>query len=136
MHLGMNCYAGIAEDLSRPLKRSVVQNLSTFMAGAEVVSLPIEIESEAENIMSYSFSLSDGDKLIALWTDGVAVDEDPGVNATLTIPNLLAQKVIGIDVLKGYQQGVVTSIENGNLIIQNLKVRDYPLILRISESNK
>jgi hypothetical protein len=115
---------------------SVAQNLATIMAGAKPVDLPLSIESEATNIRSYSFSLSNGDKLIALWTDGVAVDDDPGVNATVTIPSFSAQKVTGIDVLSGYQQDMITSNENGNLTILKLKVRDYPLILRINESNK
>jgi len=103
------------------------------MAGAEPIELPIEIQSEATNIESYTFSLTNGDKLVALWTDGVAVDNDSGVNATVAIPNLSAQKVIGIDVLEGYQQDVVITIENGNTVIQNLKVRDYPLILNIKK---
>ncbi len=108
-----------------------VQNLCTIMAGNKPIELAIEIQSEATNIKSYSFSLSNNDKLIALWTDGIAVDEDPGVNITLTIPNISAQKVMGIDVIKGYQQPIITSTENGNLVIQNLIVRDYPLILHI-----
>jgi hypothetical protein len=85
------------------------------------------------NIRSYSFSSPNGDKLIALWTDGVAVDEDPGINVNLTLPNLTAQDVIGIDVLEDFQQPIITSNENGNLVIQNLIVRDYPLILHISK---
>ncbi len=132
MHLGMNCYAGIAEDLSRPLKRSVVQSLSILMAGAEAISLPIEIQSEATNIISYSFSLSNGDNLIALWTDGVAVDEDPGVKANLTFSGFSSKEIIGIDILNGYIQPLITEGDS----IKDLIVRDYPLILRISESNK
>jgi len=42
-----------------------------------------------------------------------------------------SKEVIGIDVLNGYQQSLKTSNENGNLIIQDLKVRDYPLMLKI-----
>lgn len=116
----------------QPYVGGTVQNLYTVMAGNNPINLSLNIESEAENIESYSFSLSDGDKMVALWTDGVAVDNDPGINATVMIPNLSAQKVTGIDVLEGYQQDVVITTGNGNLIIQNLKVRDYPLILRIS----
>lgn len=131
MHLGMNCYAGIAEDLSRPLKRSVVQNLATIMAGAEPTELPLNIESEATNIKSYTFSLSNGDTLVALWTDGAAVDDDPGVNATVTIPNFSAQEGMGIDVLKGYQQSLVITQKEEDLVIEDLIVRDYPMIIRI-----
>lgn len=120
----------------QPYIGETVQNLYTVMAGNSPIDLPLEIQSLAENIESYSFSLSNGDRLITLWTDGVAEDEDSGINTTLTIYNLPATKVTGIDVLEGYQQDVVTSSNNGNLVVQNLKIRDYPLILRISELNK
>jgi len=101
------------------------------MGGTNPLTIPIDIQSEAENIKSYSFSLTNGDKLIALWTDGVAADEDPGVKADLTFTNLSGKEVVGIDVLNGYMQSIAVSNENGNLIIQNLIVRDYPLILHI-----
>ena len=61
----------------------------------------------------------------------MAVDDDPGIEATLTIPDLSAKKVVGIDVLNGFEQELVTSTEDGNLVIRNLLVRDYPIILRL-----
>ena len=109
-----------------------IQNLCTIMAGAEPTTLPVEIQSEATNIKSYSFSLPNGDRLLALWTDGVAVDDDPGIEATLTFPSFSAQKVTGIDVLNGFEQQLVTNIEDGNLVIRNLLVKDYPIILRLT----
>jgi len=117
------------------LKARAVQNLCTIMAGTEPASLPVEIKSEETNIRSYSFSLPDNDNLIALWTDGVAVDEDPGVVAVLTLHDFTSQDVMGIDVLKGFKQPIVTSNTNGNLVIQNLIVRDYPLILHFTKSS-
>lgn len=102
------------------------------MAGAESANLQVNIESEEKNIKSYAFSLSNGDRLIALWTDGVAVDDDPGIDATLTIPRLSAQKVVGIDVLHGFEQELVIDTEDGDIVIQNLLVKDYPVILRLS----
>jgi hypothetical protein len=93
----------------------------------------VEIQSEATNIRSYSFSLPNGDRLVALWTDGVAVEDDPGVAATLIVEGLAAQKVMGIDVLNGFEQQLVTSIEDGNLVIRNLLVKDYPIILRLTD---
>jgi hypothetical protein len=78
-------------------------------------------------------SLPDGDRLVALWTDGVAVGNDPGVSTNLTFPGLSAKHVAGIDVLKGFQQELIAGTENGNLVIRNLLVKDYPLILRFSD---
>jgi len=110
---------------------TVVRNLCTVMAGAEPTTLSVEIQSEATNIRSCSFSLSNGDKLLGLWTDGIAVDDDPGVNTTVTLPGFSARKVVGIDVLHGFEQELVTNIEDDNLVIRNLLVKDYPIILRI-----
>jgi hypothetical protein len=109
--------------------QDTIHNICDVMAGAEPVNLPVEIQSETENIKSYSFSLSNGDNLIALWADDVGVDEDPGVNATLILSDLPTQKVMGIDVIEGYRQPIITNSENGNLVIENLIVRDYPMIL-------
>lgn len=130
--LDLTTMVSLEESDAFPHIVGVIRNLCTVVAGNNPIDLPIEIQSSAENIENYTFSLSNGDKLIALWTDGVAVDEDLGVNTSVTIPNFSAQNVIGIDVLEGYQQDVVTGNEGGNLIIQNLIVRDYPLILRIT----
>jgi len=132
--LGMNLTTGLGlESLGElPLMVRVIRNLCTVMAGAEPASLPVEIESDAENIKSYAFSLPNGDKLLALWSDGVAVDEDPGIEATIILPGFSTQRVVGIDILNGFEQELVTSIEDGNLVIQNLLVKDYPIILRLT----
>jgi len=66
-----------------------------------------------------------------LWTNGELVEDDPGVNATLTFPNLSAQKVIGIDVLNGFEQELIIEMVNGDLVIRDLLVKDYPIILRL-----
>jgi hypothetical protein len=133
MHLGMDIAAGTGGH--SPLRResfTTIQNLCTIMAGAEPASLSLEIQSEATNVMSYTFSLSNGDYLLALWTDGVAVDNDPGIPATLIFPGITEHMIIGIDVLHGFQQQLITSEEDGNLVIRELLVKDYPLILRVT----
>lgn len=136
IHLGLDITTlpGDGSAVDSP-KMVAIQNLCNIMAGAKPASLPVEIKSEAENIRSYSFSLSNGDTLIALWTDGVAVDEDSGIKANITLQGFTAQDVVGVDVLEGFQQRLVASNEKGNLLIQNLIVRDYPLILHITKSS-
>lgn len=132
MHLGMDVMAGIISWGDNPTEEYVVRNLCTIMAGAEPVSLAIEIQSEATNIISYTFSLSNGDHLIALWTDGVAVDEDPGAEATLIVNDFSAQKVMHIDVLNGLKQEMITNTEDGDIVVRDLLVKDYPIILSLT----
>jgi len=130
----MNITSGIAggsHELDIP-KMRVIRNLCTVMVGADPVTIPAEIQTEVTNITSYGFSLPNGDKLLILWIDGVAVDDDPGVNTTITFRNNTYQKVVAIDILNSFQQELITSVKSGNLIIQGFFVRDYPIILRLS----
>jgi hypothetical protein len=81
--------------------------------------------------MSYGFTLPDGDILYTLWTNNAVVEDDPGVNATLTFSDLSVQSVRGINVLYGFEQELSAETENGDLVIRNLLVRDYPIILHL-----
>jgi hypothetical protein len=138
LHLGFDNFVMVGSqipypDVTRELPQSqVICNLGSVMAGAEPESLPLEIQSEATNITSASFVQPNGDRLIALWTDGVATDDDPGTPATVTFEGLSAQEVTGIDVLYGFEQQMVVEDEGGNLIIRGLLVKDYPIILRLT----
>ncbi len=135
MHLGMDVLVSqfYAVHNEHPiLIVNTIKNLTTSMAGAEPTNLTIEIQSEATNITSYSFSLPNGDKLVALWTNGVATDVDLGVKTTLIFSGLLAQETTAIDVVYGYEKQLITNNEEGNLIIRNLLVKDYPIILRFT----
>jgi hypothetical protein len=133
MHLGMDVGVGWGglESTSAPWTYPTVRNLNTVMAGTTPNSLTVNIESEATNIMSYSFTVPNGDMLFALWTNGAAVDDDPGVSTTLTFPGLSVRKVVGLDVLNGVEQELITETENGDLVIHKLLVKDYPIILRL-----
>jgi hypothetical protein len=132
MHLGMDVATGVGGfQASAPWSYPTMRNLNTVMAGTRPTSLTVKIEGEASNIMSYGFTLPDGDQLLALWTNGAATEDDPGVSATLTFPGLSAQKVIGQDVLYSFQQELIAEAEGDNLVLRNLLVKDYPLILRL-----
>jgi len=131
MHLGMDI--AVTQNGHDPTTYgNVLQNLCTSMAGAKPVDLPIQIESAAKITRSYGFSMPNGDRLIALWNDGVAVDGDPGLPATVTIPGFAGSKATGVDILNDFEQPLITSAENGNLVIRGFQLRDYPTIIRLS----
>ena len=129
----MNVAVGLDNFMDdRPWSFPTMRNLNTVMAGATPVDLPIEITNEARFTRHSTFSLDDGGYLVALWTNGIAVDDDPGVETTLTIPGFSASEVIGIDVLFGFEQELIFEMENGDLVIHYLLVKDYPILLRIT----
>jgi len=152
MNLGMNfTHVGLAGPSPEqydelPDATRVIRNLCNIMAGAKPVSVPLEIQrkdnsflvgcqlacASAKNIRYYCFSLPNSDRLIALWIDSKAIDDYSGINTTVTIEGFSAQRVTGIDILNSFEQELVTSIEDGNLVIGDLYVKDYPIILRLS----
>ena len=134
MHLGMDIITGFGG--SEPWAEQwtegrVTRNLSTIMAGARAANLPIQIQTTLTNTVSYTFALPNDDYLVAVWSDGVAADYDPGITATLTFSGMVDHQVTGIDVLYGYQQQIMTEVVDGNLVIRDLLVKDYPIILRL-----
>ena len=50
----------------------------------------------------------------------------------MTLPGLASGRVTGIDVLRGQEQQVNSSLQDGGVIIRGLLIRDYPLILKVS----
>ncbi len=103
------------------------------MAGTNPVNLPVEILSEIGQTVSYAFSLPNGDKYLAIWNDNIAVDEDPGNPMTIKITGYSGWQAKGIDTHLGYEQNLITKDENGDLIIEDLLIKDYPIIIQLSK---
>jgi hypothetical protein len=109
MHLGTDITVTQLLLVNNPELYYTNQDLSTVLSGNKAISLPISIYSKATNITSYGFLLPNGDYLLAVWNDGIAVDNDSGILSTLTIPNFAGWKATGIDVLNHYEQELVTT---------------------------
>jgi len=113
-----------------------IHNLNDTLAGAEPIDITLSLKTnEDANVRYYAFTLPSGDKLVTLWTNDEAIEDDPGVSATLTFPDFSAEKVTGIDVFNGFEQELTTENDNGNLVIRDLLVKDYPIHLRFSGAN-
>jgi dockerin type I repeat protein len=133
MHLGKDAGVDPIVIKGHPVQFYMVARLYTILAGTEPIDLGVEIESEATNIESYGFTHPNGDKSLALWTNGEAVDDDPGVTTTLTFPGVSASRVTGIDAVDrgGFEQELIAETENGNLVIRGFLVKDYPIFISI-----
>jgi len=134
LHLGMEVAVGHPAGMSSqmPLSYAVVQNLCTVMDAHEAIDMPVEIDTDFEPAAYCAFRYTDGDRMLAVWTDGIARDEDPGVPTTITFPGLAAGAVTSIDVLHGLEQELVFEIDGEDTIIRDLLVKDYPILIRLS----
>jgi len=135
-HLGSNIIAGVGGegfDMTPPIV-AVVKAFCTVMANHLAIDMPVEIDIETEGPVAYcAFRYPNGDRMLAIWTDGIAQDEDPGVPAIVTFRGLTAETVSGIDVLHGFEQELIFEIDGEDTVIQDLLVRDYPLLIRLSD---
>ncbi len=134
LHLGMDVMVGVgAVDTVTPLN-VVVRNLCTVMAGHEAIDLSVNIDIETDGpVATCAFRYPNGDRMLAVWTDGVAQDNDPGVPATITFSGLTAGSVTGIDVLHGFEQELVFETDGDSTIVCDFLVKDYPILLRLSD---
>ena len=132
--LGMDILTGVGGvDVVVPIF-AVVRNLSTVMAGHESIDMPVEVDIEYDEPVAYcAFRYPNGDRILAVWTDGVAHDEDPGAPATITFPGLTVGNVTGIDVLHGFEQELTFEIDGADTIVRDLLVKDYPILIRLSD---
>lgn len=132
MHLGMDVTAGITHEHG-PWYEPTERRLATVMAGATSTDLAVDISGDATSvrIQSFGFELPDGDRLFAVWTDEAAVEDDPGMTATLSFSGSSSHQAVGLDVLYGFEQELVTSTSGGDLVVRDLLVRDYPMLIRI-----
>ena len=111
-----------------------LRNLNTVMAGHQSVDMPVEIEIETEAPVAFcSFRYPDGDRMLAVWTDGAAQNEDVGVPATIRFPGLRAGVATGIDVLSGFEQELIFGVDGEDTIVHDLLVKDYPILIRLSD---
>jgi parallel beta-helix repeat protein len=132
MHLGMDVTATVGSYDEIPAVLNVIRYLCTLMAGAQPQTIPVQIQTTVTNTVTYTFSSPNDAYLVALWTDGIALEYDPGIPATVTLAGFVDHKVTAIDVLHGFEQPLLASEEDGNLVIRDVLVKDYPILLRVS----
>lgn len=117
----------------RLIQFNTIRNIAYVFSGMRADEFTVEAQTESVNYKIFTFAGSDGNRLVALWADGVAANDDPGIPSTITIPGFAGWKATGIDVLNGYEQGLIIDDENGDLVISDFLLKDYPIIIRLSQ---
>ncbi|MFB6215111.1 MAG: hypothetical protein ABEI54_04495, partial [Candidatus Bipolaricaulia bacterium] len=147
---------GTENDIRSPFMVNWIRNLATLLSGATPSTIPLELQiigsrddgaggispgtgeqkDQLPPLKASGFIGPKGDKIIAIWKDGVAEKFDPGSKVQVTVPQVSTEEVYGIDVLNGYQQRLKTKRVNGELVIPELLVKDYPILLHLGETGR
>jgi hypothetical protein len=122
---------------SSPIVRPAITNFFTTMAGAVPDSLTIVIEEAPEDtadIIQYSFMFQDNVPGVILWknVEPQPLFNDTGSPVTIIFPGYAGYEATGIDVLHYFSQPLKTREEGEDLVIDNLYVKDYPVIVQVS----
>jgi hypothetical protein len=132
---GLTVHLGAVSTLRRE-SSTVMANLATILAGAKPAPLPVQVQTAAPDVVTHTFALADGGRLLAIWRDGSAVEDDAGVPATLVVPGFAGRPAAGIDPLHSLVQPLVTRSEDGALVIEDLRVKDYVLFVRLGPGSR
>jgi len=92
--------------------------------------LQAPLGSPEEVFDHWQFVSSHETHLVALWQKGEARDYNKGTCLNVTV-DLPAQHVEAIDTLNGVEQGANFETEQGNTLIRDLCLYDYPVILSL-----
>jgi len=134
LHLGMDVAVTLGGIGERPDVFPTIRNLCNVMAGHEAIDMPVDIDIETDEPVAYcAFRYPNGDRMLGIWTDGIAQDEDLGVPATIRFPGLAAAEVTGIDVLHGFEQELNFENEGDDTVVRDLLVKDYPILIRLND---
>jgi len=108
------------------------QVLATLLAGASAEAFPIDLTTTMTDVVSYTLALPGGDRLATFWDHGAASDDYVSTEATLRLPGLAGHSAHGIDPVYGIQQRLLASDDGDALLIEDLQLKDYPLLVRLS----
>ena len=104
------------------------------MDGVEPVpTIDIALSSQpASPVEHRSFGFPNGDRAVAIWLAIEGRDDSPGITTDLHIPVLNAVKVTAVDTLNGTELELKFTPQSYSLTIPDLRIRDYPILLRIN----
>jgi hypothetical protein len=127
MHLGMDVDVGLG------MPYFVTPRLCTVMNEAQPAKLNYLIENtEGADVRAYAFSMPGDTYLLGLWTEGIVNDFNPGIEGSLHIKGIEVQRITVIDMLHGVEQELPVEYDKeGNLFIEGLMMKDYPLMIKL-----
>lgn len=110
-----------------------LRTLCTIMDSAKPTELEVGFSNKSREFDNYNFALPDNGLLVAVWLPDKSVDKHPGVRTDVVVKKVNAGRVVGIDTLNGFEQELGFKEEGDQLVIPNLLIRDYPMVLRLSD---
>ena len=116
----------------------VYRTLCTVMDEARPVALDVNFSNKDATFDNYNFEIATRGWLVAAWLPGQSADDHPGVQTDIVIRHPKIGSGVGkititaIDTLNGFEQEVGGRLGDGRVTIPALRLRDYPLLIKLS----
>ena len=130
---GMDISVGTSgtNEIERPVEAAMIRNMAYLLDGLKATPFEVKIESESELTRHYTFKDDDGNFYIFIWNDGEARVESQDVLSSVFIEGKNAQTITAYDpYLLNIQELVFENTSEG-IKMDNLLLRDYPLLYKI-----
>jgi len=111
----------------------VYRTICTIMDGWRNAEFAVHFSTERE-LQSFTFQRGERELMVAAWIPGSTADQGVEASADVILPDVSARKVWGIELMNGAEQEMTFTQREAALIIPRLVIRDYPLILRVEET--
>lgn len=133
INLGMNISVGTSgtNEFERTVEAAMIRNMAYLLDGLEAFPFDVQVESESEMTRNYTFKDDTGTLYVFLWNDGEAKVESQDVISSIFIEGRNATAITAYDPYLMNVQELVFENSADGITMDNLLLRDYPLIYKI-----
>jgi hypothetical protein len=130
---GMDISVGMSgtNEVERPIETKMIRNMAYMLDGLKAYPFDLQINSESDLIRYYTFKDEAGYLYVFIWNDGEAMIESQDVKGSLIVEGKTAGAVIAYDPYLMNMQALTFDNITEGIELDNLLIRDYPLIYKI-----
>mgnify|MGYP000956195840 FL=1 len=130
---GMDISVGTSgtNEFGRPVEAAMIKSMAYLLDGLKAFPMDVQIESESEVTRHYTFKDEAGALYVFLWNDGEAMVESQDVIGSVFIEGENATAITAYDPYLMNVQVLVYENSAEGIRMDNLLLRDYPLIYKI-----
>jgi hypothetical protein len=109
----------------------VMRTLCTVMDSLTPADFDVTVTAP-QAVRTYTLA-GPSQKVIAVWLPGAVGDGDPAVACDVVLPGHVFQQAVGIDLMNGTEQRLNVSDADGQPILKNVLLKDWPVLIRLVE---
>ena len=116
----------------RPAEGHMIRNLAYLMDGWVAKPSTVTVEAQSDQTRQYTFIDDNGSCYIAVWNDGEAGIVSKDTVCRITVDGMQATTAEAWDPFTSLKQSLVIDTSNGNTVIDDILIKDYPILIKIS----